>query len=286
MEARMKVSPRWLASSAASFELDEGRVGCAQLSHYTATFHEWGDGPPLVIIPGMAGGIDLIAPLARKLAYHFRVIAFQLRGEDDPFVLRRRFGLTDLVDDIAEFLDWQQLERPDVLGVSFGGVLGLECAIRYPHRFRSLSVHGAGARFESGIIKSVAGHVLTDYPLPSHNAFVNQFFQLLMGKGPQPAELVERVAGLCWRTDQSVMTHRFRLIRRLNLVPRLHRVRVPVMAMAAERDVLVSCSSLQDLCDHLQTVKFVKLPRGGHLSFVVDPVRVAREVINFSEELE
>jgi pimeloyl-ACP methyl ester carboxylesterase len=282
----MKVSPRWISAHGASFERDDGHSGCAQLSHYTATFHEWGDGPPLLLIPGMAGGIDLIAPLARKLAYHFRVIALQLRGEDDPFVLRRRFDLSDLVDDVAEFLDWQNLERPDVLGVSFGGVLGLECAVRYPHRFRSLSVHGTGARFESGIIKSVAGHVLADYPLPSHNAFVNQFFQLLMGKGPQPADLVESVAKLCWSTDQSVMMHRFGMIRRLNLVPRLSRIRIPVMAMAAERDVLVSCSSLQDLCHHLRKVKFVKLPRGGHLSFVVDPVRVAREVINFSEELD
>src|SRR4051812_36883821 len=65
LEARMKVSPRWMSASAAPFELDDGRAGCAQLSHYTANFHEWGDGPPLVIIPGMAGGIDLIAPLAR-----------------------------------------------------------------------------------------------------------------------------------------------------------------------------------------------------------------------------
>ena len=75
-----------------------------------------------------------------------------------------------------------------------------------------------------------------------------------------------------WCGDGGSFTSSIFFISRLNLVPRLSRIRVPVMAMAAERDVLVSCSSLQDLCDHLRCVKFVKLPRGGHLSFVVDPV--------------
>jgi pimeloyl-ACP methyl ester carboxylesterase len=184
-----------------------------------------------------------------------------------------------------EFLDWHALERPDVLGVSFGGVIGLECAIRFPNVFRSLSLHGVGARFESGLIKSIANLVLTDYPLPTHNAFVNQFFQLLFGRGPQPRELVEAVARQCWQTDQAVMTHRFRLIRRLNLVPRLGHVEIPVLTMTAERDLLVSPSSLQDMCRNIRDVTLVRLARGGHLSFILDPDRVAEEVIRFSSAL-
>jgi len=279
----MRLTQRWEANRGTFRNVEDGHEGFAHLSHYTARFREWGEGPPLLLLHGLAGGLDLVAPLARKLAYHFRVIVPQLRGEDDPFVLRRRFGIRDLVSDLSEFIAWQGLERPEVVGVSFGGILALEAAIRDPHRFRSVSVHGVGSRFESGVIKSVAGLVLTDFPLPDRNPFVNQFFQLLFGRGPQPRELIEKVARLCWQTDQSVMTHRFRLIRRLNLAPRLDAVRVPVLAMTAERDVLVSPSSLASLCEGLRDVKCVRLPRGGHLSFVLDPVRVAREVIHFSE---
>jgi len=39
-----------------------------------------------------------------------------------------------LVEDLAEFLDLLCLERPIVLGVSFGAVLGLKFAARYPWR--------------------------------------------------------------------------------------------------------------------------------------------------------
>ena len=281
----MKLSSQW---NQLLFDWEHSSIsrrGIAQLSHYTAVYRECGDGPPLVLIPGLAGGIDLLAPLAQKLAYHFRVIAVQLRGEDEPFLLRRRFEMIDLVDDLAEFMDALQLERPDVMGVSFGGIVGLEFAARHPCRLRSLAVQGCGARFQSSLIKSVAEMVLRDYPLPSGSAFLNQFFRLLLGRGFQPADLLEAVARLCWQTDQSVMRHRFEMIRRLNLSPRLSCIRVPVLTMAAERDVLVTCDSLHDLCTGLQRVQFVKLRHGGHLAFVASPISVAREVIHFSDSL-
>lgn len=277
----MLISSAW-QMKATDFEAHYETTGHAQLSHYTAEFREWGDGPPLVLVPGMAGGIDLIAPLARELAKQFRVISYQLRGENDCFALRRRFGMPDLVGDLAEFLDWRGIEYPDMVGVSFGGVLAMEFATRFPRRLRSLSVQGVGARFERGLIKSVASHVLYGFPLPANNPFVNQFFQLLFGRGPQPRYMIDRVARLCWQTDQSVMTHRFRLVRHIDLTRRVNRIRVPVLAMAADRDVLVSNQSLCDLCNRLEDVKFVRLPAGGHLAFVYDPRRMADEIVQFT----
>jgi pimeloyl-ACP methyl ester carboxylesterase len=283
----MRLSPSWITSSKALFAPEDGHfnTGHAYLTNYTASYREWGDGPPLVLVPGLAGGIDLVGPLARELAKHFRVIAFQLRGEDDCFALRRRFGLKDMVADLIEFIDWHGLEQPDVLGVSFGGVLALEAAMRHPHRFRSLSLQGVGARFESGLVKLVASLALADFPLPTRNDFVNQFFQLLLGKGPQPRDLIDAIARQCWQTDQAVMTHRFRMIRRLNFTPRLDCVKIPVLAMAAEKDLLVSDSNLQELGRKLPDATTVRLRRGGHLSFVLDPVCVANEVIRFSKNL-
>jgi len=81
------------------------------------------------------------------------------------------------------------------------------------------------------------------------------------------------------------MTHRFRLIRKRDLRPRLGRIRVPVMVISADRDVLVSQTSLLDLCNGIRDVKFVKLPSGGHLAFVVHPDLVADEVHRFVEPL-
>jgi pimeloyl-ACP methyl ester carboxylesterase len=229
-------------------------------------------------VPGLAGGFGLLGPLARRLANQYRVISYQLRGEDDCFTLRRRFGLQDLVEDLAEFLDWHCLERPAVFGVSFGGVLALEFAARYPSRLRQLVVQGAGARFERGLLQRLAGAVLSRYPLPADNPFVNQFFNLLFGSRQRPAPLFEFVTRQCWQTDQSVMAHRFRLVQRFDMAGRLHKIRVPTLVLAGDRDLLVSERSLQDLCRGIPQTRLVRLPGCGHLAFVTQPSRVAEEV--------
>ncbi len=277
----MKASVDWLAASGAEFSAGEGRTGCAHLRAYSATFKEWGEGPPLILIPGLAGGFELLGPLARLLAGHFRVISYQLRGEEDPFALRQRFDLVDLVDDLAELTAWLGLERPAVMGVSFGGILALEFAARYPARLRRLVVQGVGSRFERGLLQRVAGWVLSSYPLPSDNAFVNQFFNLLFGGRQRPGPLFQFVTRQCWQTDQSVMAHRFRLAERFRIEGRLDRIRVPSLVLSGERDLLVSPRSLDALHQGILDARLVRLKGCGHLAFATQPRRCAEEVRNF-----
>ena len=89
-------------------------------------------------MPGLAGGYELMGPLARILSQRFRVIGYQLRGEDDCFALRRSFGLQDLAADLAEFIESQGLESPAVLGVSFGTVAASRIWLRKPHSWSAL----------------------------------------------------------------------------------------------------------------------------------------------------
>jgi pimeloyl-ACP methyl ester carboxylesterase len=280
-EQGVKASSEWLAAAGADFSAGEGTIGCAQLTHYTAEYHEWGEGPPLVLVPGLAGGFGLLGPLARLLAKHYRVISYQLRGEDNCFALRRPFDLQDLVADLAELLDWLCLEMPAVLGVSFGGVLALEFAARYPHRLDRLMVQGVGARFERGLIQQVASTVLNRFPLPADNPFVNQFFNLLLGAPPEDEALFDFVTRQCWQTDQSVMAHRFGLVESFDMDAKLRRIRIPTLVLAADRDVLVSSRSLARLCDGLPDRRFRRLPDCGHLAFVTRPELVARRVREF-----
>jgi len=277
----VKASLDWLAHSGADFQPAPGQSGLAHLKHYSASYMEWGSGEPLVLLPGLAGGFELLGPLARCLARHFRVITFQLRGEDDPFALRQRFKLVDLVNDVREFLDWRGLESPALMGVSFGGILALEFAARYPMRLHRLIVQGAGCRFEKGLLPQVAGQVLSSYPLPSDNAFVNQFFNLLFGGRQGATPIFDFVTRQCWQTDQSVMAHRFQLARRFDMTARLERIRVPVLTLAGERDLLVSPQSLQDMEKSIPTCQVVRLAGCGHLAFATRPERVAEETRRF-----
>jgi pimeloyl-ACP methyl ester carboxylesterase len=284
-ENRVKASLEWLTTNHAEFSPGLGRWGCAQLSGYTAAYREWGNGPPLVLVPGLAGGLELLGPVARCLARHYRVISFQHRGEDDCFAMRRRFGISELVDDLSEFLDWHCLEQPILAGVSFGGVLAVEYAARHPQRLSALAVQGVGARFESGTLQRLAGAVLSRYPLPPDNAFINQFFNMLFGGPQKPGPLFEFVTRQWWQTDQSVMAHRFHLVEQVDLQDRLSRITTPTLVMAGDKDVLVSKRSLATLAKGLPHPRLARLPGAGHLAFVTQPTRVADEVTRFLTNL-
>jgi pimeloyl-ACP methyl ester carboxylesterase len=235
----------------------------------------------VVLIPGLAGGIELMGAVSRLLSKHFRVISYQLRGEDDCFALRRRFGLRDLVDDLAEFIEWHCLESPAILGMSFGGVLALEFAARFPHKLSALAVQGVGARFEPGLIQRIAGVVLSKYPLPPDNPFVNQFFNLVFGSRQEPGPLFEFVTRQCWQTDQGVISHRFRLVEKFDIGSRLARIAVPTLVLAGERDLLVSKRSLRDLTSGIGNASLVELAGAGHLAAVTHPRRIEEEVRRF-----
>jgi pimeloyl-ACP methyl ester carboxylesterase len=277
----VRLSDCWLTLPASQFQPIGGRSGCVHLRNYSAAYREWGEGPPVVLIPGLAGGIDLLAPLAQKLSRDFRVIAYQLRGEDDPFALRRRFGIRQLVDDLEEFLDQHSLETPTLLGVSFGGIVALEFAIRFPGRLNRLIVQGVGARSERGLVHRLAGAVLSGFPLPDDNAFVNQFFKLLFGCR-QPAEsLFAYATRQCWRTDQGIMAHRFALVERFDVTGRLLRIGVPSLILAGDRDLLVSPNSLRQLREGMAGHRFVGIKGSGHLACLSHSEAMAAAVRDF-----
>lgn len=277
----MRAAQEWLTESGAAFNPGAGRTGTAQLRHYPARFSIWGEGPPLVLLPGLAGGMQLVGPLARELSRHFQVISYQLRGEDDCFALRRRFGIADLVEDLREILDWFGLEQPTVMGVSFGGLVGLELALRRPGRIQSLVLQGVGARFERSLVQQVAGLVLARYPLPADSPFFNQFFNLFFGSRQQPGPLFDFVTRQCWQTDQGVMAHRFQMVEQVDFHDRLARLRVPTLLMAGDRDTLVSANGIKEVARQIPHSVAVQLPGCGHLAFVTHPERVAAEVRAF-----
>jgi 3-oxoadipate enol-lactonase len=234
-----------------------------------------------VLIPGLAGGFELLGPLSSSLASNHRVVSYQTRGENDCFALRHPFDLDDLVEDLAEFLDSMGLESPTIMGLSFGGIIALKFAIRYPYRLDRLIVQGVGARYERGLIQQIASTVLARFPLPADSPFVNQFFNLLFGGRQKQDALFEFVTRQIWQTDQSVMAHRFRLVEDLDIEHQLCRIKAPTLVLAGERDVLVSAKSLKQLCDGIPDVTFAQLPGAGHLAFVATPDAIVNHVVPF-----
>jgi 3-oxoadipate enol-lactonase len=184
----------------------------------------------------------------------------------------------DHARDLAEVIARLRLERPAVLGVSFGGAVALELAVEHPHLLSALAVTGADARFRTSLGSTIARRVLERFPLPADNRFVNQFFNLLHGGKPDTPFLAEFVVERCWETDQSVMARRLAALETFDVSDRLWQIDVPALVLAGSRDVIVPPARQRALAGAIPGARFEMLEGAGHVGFLTHRADIARHV--------
>ena len=249
------------------------RVGGARLE-----VAEIGRGEPIVLVPGLAGGWKLLAPLARRLARTNRVYLYGYRDEADPLSSRAASQIGDHARDLSALIGELGLERPTVFGVSFGGAVALEFAVDEPHRVGRLILSGVEARYHPTLASTIARRVLERYPLPGDNPFVNQFFNLFHGGKPTPGPLPRFIVERCWETDQGVMARRLAMLEEFDVSDRLWRLEAPTLVLAGTRDVVVPPARQEALARSIAGARFERVEAAGHVGFLTHSGDVARHV--------
>jgi pimeloyl-ACP methyl ester carboxylesterase len=88
-----------------------------------------GDGPALVLVPGIQGRWEYLRPAIDALASSFRVLTFPLCGERRSGLrLDPARGFDNYADQIERVLDDRRVDRAAICGVSFGGLAALRFA--------------------------------------------------------------------------------------------------------------------------------------------------------------
>src|SRR4051794_29123391 len=101
-------------------------VGSFRGPRHRMTYRIHGDGPPLILVPGLASTYRGYAPTLLRLAARFQTIQFEYPGEDpDDGATRGEIGHLDLVDDVFGLVEQLGLDRPDLFGLSFGSTITL-----------------------------------------------------------------------------------------------------------------------------------------------------------------
>lgn len=72
------------------------------------------------------------------IAQEFTILAFDQRGQGRSAKPDEPYSMADYADDANALLDMLGWDRCHVMGVSFGGMVAQEFALRYPHRVRRL----------------------------------------------------------------------------------------------------------------------------------------------------
>ena len=102
-----------------------------------------GSGVAVVLIPGIQGRWEWMAPAVDALASRCRVITFSLADEPSAEWPSQSNGFDAYVEQVARTLDACGLERAVICGVSYGGLVAAAFAGHYPRRVASLALVSA-----------------------------------------------------------------------------------------------------------------------------------------------
>lgn len=103
------------------------------------SYERSGSGPPLVLIMGMSGTLKHWGePLLSRLREDFEVFVYDHRGVGESARLDGPLTIAALAEDMAALMDALELSSAHVMGISMGGMVAQELALRHPQRLRSL----------------------------------------------------------------------------------------------------------------------------------------------------
>jgi 3-oxoadipate enol-lactonase len=229
---------------------------------------ESGDGPPLLLIMGLGATHETWFAQREAFAAAHRVIAFDNRGAGRSDSPPGPWSVPDMAADALGVLDALGITRADVVGVSMGGMIAQEMAIRYPARVDRMVVAMSFAR-----------------PDPIRRAFLlHRRWARLQGAD----SLQESIANLPWLLSASSLADGARLgdiIESFASLPfvsaqayanqvdaildhetlsRLPTVRAPTLVLAAAEDVLTPVFLSAEIAAAIPGARLHVLPRGNH----------------------
>jgi pimeloyl-ACP methyl ester carboxylesterase len=125
-------------SSLAASALSAPDSGYALVNGLRMYYEVRGSGPPLILLHGGLGSIEMCAPLLPALSADHRVIAVDLQAHGRTTDIDRPLRMELMADDVAALIQQLGLDKADVMGYSLGGGVALQTAIRHPERVRKL----------------------------------------------------------------------------------------------------------------------------------------------------
>jgi pimeloyl-ACP methyl ester carboxylesterase len=225
------------------------------------------EAPPLLLVMGMSFSSRAWGPLPDRLARDFRVVVFDNRSAGESTAPLRPFGMDDLADDAESVLKASGVGPAFVFGVSLGGMVALELALRHPARVRALALGATfagwrtsrraslpvmGELIAGGMLSRMGSHGLIGRALVSEATLRNDFARF--------GAWLERVG----RVSPRVLAQQAAAVTAWDETARLGEIRVPTLVLTGDSDRLVPMENSRRLADAIPGARLVVLPGAGH----------------------
>ena len=238
--------------------------------------------PPLVLCNGIGARLELLQPFVDAVHPQREVVRFDMPGiggSPEPVLPYHLWTLAPLLSDLLDQLGYQQA---DVLGISWGGGLAQQFAMRDPARVRRLVLvsTATGALMVPGHPR-VLRHMLTPrrHRDPAHAAAIageiyggsmradtsrsSELLHAAPSPGPGRGYYYQLLAAVGWTS-----------------LPLLRLIRQPTLILAGDDDPLTPLANAR-IMHRLIPRSDLHIYHGGHLDLVSEPERMAAIVEAF-----
>jgi 3-oxoadipate enol-lactonase len=262
--------------------------GTARPDLYTELYWEsTGEGPPLLLVMGLGLSGGAWWRTVETLRHHFRVITFDNRGVGRSRGLTPAYTTEALADDAAAVLDALGVTAAHVYGLSLGGMVAQQIALRHPRRVRSLIL---GATTPGGRLARLADEEVMAF-FQSRSQLSREeatwasveFNYGQRCRDQHPDRIAEDIRRrLAYNFDEAAYQAQMMAAALHNCTNRLGRIAVPTLVIHGEEDRVVPVENAHLIASRLRHGRLHLLPETGHLYTTETPESDA-EVARFLE---
>lgn len=267
-------APRRNCPAPADFQaaIDEynarAEVGVWKGPRYAIRYRALGNGPPLILCPGLASSLDGYALTLNLLASRFKTVLYQYPGEDRGDGARlRAIRHEDFADDLFGLIDHLRLGRVFLFGMSFGSTVVLRALAREPRRFPKAALQGAFARRRFTPAERLALWVGGRVPGRASRLPLREAILTYNNRSHFPDVIDDR-----WRiylehngqTPIAPLAHRLGLLSTLDLRPILGTITTETLLLQGNEDRIIARAHFDELRGGLPAATGVIMPLVGH----------------------
>jgi pimeloyl-ACP methyl ester carboxylesterase len=225
-----------------------------------------GDGPPLLLIPGLGASSRAWGSFPKAMSAYFRVITYDPRGFGASPASPGSITMETMVSDITCVLDGLEIPEAHLFGVSMGGILALRFLARYPTRATRLVLISTPSRMTPWARK-----MLDLFEIMARKLTPGEFVTMMAALSMSPATLarggsrardLER-ALLPDEVEMENILAQVAAVRSLGKESLPDNVGIPTLVISGKSDFLTPPAQARELSEAIETSELFSL-EGGH----------------------
>jgi 3-oxoadipate enol-lactonase len=236
-----------------------------------------GSGEPLLLITGFTISSAVFEPVLERYAERFDVVTYDNRGSGRSGAPLRPTSMAELAADAAALLRELGVESAHAYGLSMGGMIAQELAIRFPERVRGLVLGGTtpgGPRAARPTLKELGalGGAAAGGWRDGARSWLGEwvFSERFRREHPERARELLRHFGQHRATPQGVWAHWWASVYH-DTGSRLHCIQAPTLVMHGEQDAMAPISNARLLAERIPDAELCIVPGSGHAFMLERP---------------